>query len=100
MNQKTLPIALFFLSLFAFTITFAQDPDSAEIAKRGTLTISGSGDVYYRYDMVGHNKSNNYTSFTNSHNSFELGMLSAKIEYNYKGVGGCLDMGFGKRALE
>jgi hypothetical protein len=100
MKHQPLPFLLFFASLFCITTAFAQDPDSAEIAKRGTLTISGSGDVYYRYDMVGHTRANNYTSFTNSHNSFELGMLSAKIEYNYKGVGGCLDLGFGKRALE
>jgi hypothetical protein len=100
MKQKSLPFLFLLSSLLCAATAFAQDPDSAEIAKRGTLTISGSADVYYRYDMVGKTMTNNRTSFTNSHNSFELGMLSAKIEYNFRGVGAVLDFGFGKRTNE
>lgn len=98
MKKTTLPVLALLLLTFS---AFAQDnPDSLEIAKRGTLTISGSADVYYRYDMTGKDRANNRTSFTNSHNSFELGMLSGKIEYTYKGLGACLDFGFGKRTNE
>ena len=43
---------------------------------------------------------NNLTSFTNSHNSFELGMASVKLEYKHNKVGMVADLGFGKRAAE
>ena len=48
--------------------SFAQDS-----TKTYSLSLSGSADVYYKYDF-GQSKTNNLTSFTNSHNSFELGM--------------------------
>ena len=43
---------------------------------------------------------NNYTSFTNSQNSFELGMASVKAEYTTGKVTGIVDLGFGRRADE
>src|SRR6188474_1338717 len=43
---------------------------------------------------------NNYTSFTNSQNSFELGMASVKAEYTTGKVTGVVDLGFGRRADE
>ena len=88
------------LTITCFNSVLAENSDSLEVAKKGTLTISGSADVYYRYDILGKTKANNYTSFTNSHNTFELGMASAKVEYQYRTVGVCLDLGFGKRANE
>ncbi|MES2622562.1 MAG: outer membrane beta-barrel protein [Bacteroidota bacterium] len=100
MTNRILPLLAMFMSFSYATTVLAQDADSLEIANRGTLTISGSGDIYYRYDMIGKTKGNNYTSFTNSHNAFELGMASAKLEYNYRGLGICADLGFGKRAME
>lgn len=83
----------------SFSSAFAQD----STAKKGTLTISGSIDAYYRYDF--HNakdsgRTNNYTSFTNSQNSFELGMASVKADYAIGKVDGVLDLGFGRRADE
>ena len=64
--------------------------------------ISGSVDVYYRYNLNNPKKDagtfNNYTSFTNSHNSFELGMASIKFEHAIGKVGVVADLGFGKRA--
>jgi len=74
--------------------TFAQDS-----TKTSSLTLSGSADVYYKYDF-GKSKSNNFTSFTNSHNSFELGMASVKLDYKTPKVELVTDLGFGKRAQE
>src|SRR4030095_10385767 len=80
-------------------IVRAQDSTS----KKGNLTISGSADVYYRFNF--HNAkdsgyTNNYTSFTNSHNSFELGMASIKADYAIGKVYGGIDLGVGRRAEE
>ena len=63
--------------------------------------ISGSADVYYRYNFHDPKSSfNNLTSFTNSHNSFELGMASIKLEHSIGKVGMVADIGFGRRADE
>ncbi len=84
--------------LTAFEPLFAQDS-----TKKGTLTISGSVDAYYRYNFNNAKDSgqtNNYTSFTNSQNSFELGMASLKADYTIGKAEGVLDLGFGRRAEE
>lgn len=72
---------------------------SQDSVKNHSLTISGSTDVYYKYD-IGKSKMNNGTSFTNSHNSFELGMASVKLDYKIAKVQMVADMGVGKRATE
>ncbi|HZJ59693.1 MAG TPA: outer membrane beta-barrel protein [Chitinophagaceae bacterium] len=84
--------------LLISTISYAQDS-----TKKGTLTINGSIDAYYRYNF--HNAkdsgfTNNYTSFTNSQNSFELGMASVRADYAIGNVDGVIDLGFGRRAEE
>jgi hypothetical protein len=81
------------------TALAAQD----STVKKGNLTISGSVDAYYRYNF--HNakdsmRTNNYTSFTNSQNSFELGMASIKGDYSIGKVSATADLGFGRRAEE
>ncbi|MCX7100031.1 MAG: outer membrane beta-barrel protein [Methylobacter sp.] len=86
------------ISLVYAIAAFAQD--SIATPKKFITTLSGSADVYYRYDIVGESKSNNLTSFTNSHNAFELGMASIKVEQTMKTVSVVLDLGFGKRATE
>jgi hypothetical protein len=63
------------------------------------LAITGSADLYYRYDF-GQNKANDFTSFTHSHNSFELGMATVKLEHKTDKVDMVADLGFGKRAEE
>jgi hypothetical protein len=81
-----------------FSSLFAQDS-----TKKGTLTVTGSIDAYYRYDFNNakdSGRTNNYTSFTNSQNSFELGMASVKADYSIGKVDGVLDLGFGRRAEE
>lgn len=75
-------------------VGFAQDS-----TKTSHLSISGSADMYYKYDF-GKTKANNFTSFTYSHNSFELGMVSAKFDYTTSKVEMVADLGVGKRATE
>ena len=70
--------------------------------------ITGSVDVYYRYNFNNPTplpgstitQVNNYTSFTNSHKSYELGMASVKAEHSLGKASATIDLGFGKRAEE
>ena len=95
-----------------FYFGFAQTNSSAQTKSDSTTSgylpleesksktvISGSVDVYYKYDF---NKQagNNKTSFTNSHNSFELGAARVKIEHAINKVGMVAELAFGKRAEE
>jgi Putative beta-barrel porin-2, OmpL-like. bbp2 len=64
------------------------------------VSISGSVDVYYRINGAPAGKTNNYTSFTNSQNSFELGMASIRGDHSFGKVGATVDLGFGRRAEE
>lgn len=72
----------------------APSPES-----KPALSITGSADVYYRFDF-GKTPSNNLTSFTNSHNSFALGMASIKLEHKSEKIGVVADLGWGTRASE
>ena len=94
MHKKWL-CTLFVLN--AFNYINAQDS-----TKQSSLKISGSADIYYQYDFNNPKSSpfNNFTSFTNSQNSFELGMLSLKLEHNIGKAGILADIGFGKRAAD
>jgi len=100
------------IALSSLVIVKAQDvaatpstPETAataapeEIEKKSNFVFSGYADVYYKYDF-GRSASNNRTSFTNSHNSFELGMASVKLEHSIGKVSMVADLGFGKRAEE
>ncbi len=81
------------VSAVCFFNVQAQDSTKA-------LTISGSIDAYYRYNFAG--QQNNFTSFTNSQSSFELGMATLRADataLNGK-VGATVDLGFGRRAEE
>jgi len=63
------------------------------------IQISGYGDVYYQYNF-NKNATDNKTSFTNSQNSFELGMASVKFQGQYQKAGFVADLGFGRREQE
>ncbi len=80
-------------------LSYAQDTDSTK-EKASAFKLSGSADVYYRYNFSKPKDApyNNLTSFTNSQNSFELGMASLKAEHTIGKVGMVADLGFGKRA--
>lgn len=73
--------------------------EAPEEEKKSTLSITGSADIYYRYDFA-KTRLNNLTSFTNSHNRFELGMATVKLEHKTDKIGVVIDLGFGKRAQE
>lgn len=88
---------------FAQTASVSIDTATAETADlpetKPVLSITGSADVYYRFDFA-KTRANNFTSFTNSHNSFALGMASIKLEHKSEKVGVVADLGFGSRARE
>lgn len=84
---------------FSISFLFAQAQDVDSMKKKSVLTISGSADVYYKYDFAKSNE-NSFTSFTKSHNQFSLGMASVKLEHAGKKVSAVLDLGFGDGARE
>jgi hypothetical protein len=81
------------ITAMGFYVSNAQD---------STMKVSYSGGVdgYYRYNF--NNQPNNYTSFTNSQSSFELGMATLKADATAMSgkVGAIIDLGFGRRAEE
>lgn len=88
---------LFFLFLLLdciYLTAFAQTDST-----NPRVQISGYGDVYYQYNF-NKNVTDNKTSFTNSQNSFELGMASVKFQGQYRKAGFVADLGFGKREQE
>lgn len=90
-------------SLAIFSMALGSYAEAQDSTKKSALNITGSVDAYYRYNFHNAKDSgylNNYTSFTNSHNSFELGMASVKAEYTTGKVTGVVDLGFGRRADE
>jgi len=92
----------FYVSSFAQGTSAATDSTPATKEpeeKKPFLTITGSADVYYRYDFA-KTKANNLTSFTNSQNAFTLGMASVKLEHKSDKVGFVADLGFGQRAKD
>lgn len=62
-------------------------------------TFTYSVDAYYRADFK-NQISNNKTSFTNSMNSFELGMASIRVDHSFGKIAATADLGFGRRAEE
>lgn len=77
----------------------AENPaDSTGILPK-SLSLKGSMDVYYQYDYL-KNAANNLTSFTKTHNSFELGMASLAVSHETGKVSMLADLGFGKRVEE
>jgi hypothetical protein len=67
-----------------------------------SLVITGSIDGYYRYNFANAKSGNlnNFTSFTNSQNSFELGMASLRADHSFGKASATIDLGFGRRAEE
>lgn len=79
--------------------TAAPADSATAISKTPAPILTVAADAYYRYDL-GETAANDLTSFTRSHNSFELGMISLKAEHSVGKVGMAADVGFGKRAEE
>lgn len=93
-----------FSAMALVCLTQAKAQDSTKTAEPvKTTTITGSVDVYYRFNFANAKSTlstNNATSFTNSHNSFELGMASVKVAHSFGKIGAVVDLGFGSRARE
>ena len=68
-----------------------------ETKKEPFLIISGSADAYYKLDFA-NTKANGFTSFTQTNNTFALGMASVKFEHKGRKVIAVADLGFGPRA--
>lgn len=90
--MKKLCFAL--LALCTGTTLLAQDTDTTAEKK---WTISGYGGLYYTHNF-NKNATDHKTSFTNSDRSFEVGMLSVKIQHSLGKVRFTGDLGWGKRA--
>ncbi|MEO7976810.1 porin [Flavobacterium sp.] len=73
------------------SIAFAQD-DAPESTP---LEITGSGDLYYKYDFA--KTSNIPTSFATDHNSVSLGMLDIALKKKIKNVSFVGEISFGPR---
>src|SRR5687767_9623866 len=92
-------------SLAILSVALGSYVEAQDSTKKSALSITGSVDAYYRYNFQNvkdtpYATTNNYASFTNSQNSFELGMASVKAEYTTGKVTGVVDLGFGRRADE
>lgn len=103
------------IAMAIFSAGYSQEtaPDSVKnssaAAAPAPFKLSGSADAYYRFnfqnpksfDNLGYTHyGNDYTSFTNSQSSFELGMASVKAEHSIGKAGIVVDLGFGRRAEE
>ena len=82
------------ISLLSICSTNAQE--STTILP-GTI-FAGSADFYYKYDFA--EVDNSYTSFTHSHDSFEIGMASIEASHKLGKASVFVDLGFGSRASE
>lgn len=94
-------VIIFAIILLSNQLISAQD--SVFIGKNTVPYIfTGSVDGYYQYDF--HNPKtvpyNNFTSFTQSNNSFELGMASVRVDHSFGKVSATVDIGFGRRVEE
>jgi len=99
MLRKKLNAALAATALALIISVPARSQDSTAAEEQPALKISGSVDGYYKYDFA-KTAANTYTSFTQTHNSFALGMASVKLEHKGGKVGAVADLGFGPRAKD
>jgi hypothetical protein len=73
--------------------------DSAFIHPLPFLLLTGSADLYYRYDLARTDK-NELTSFTRSNNQVNLGMVSLRLEHRSNHFDMVADLGIGPREQE
>lgn len=94
------------ISLSFFTFLYFGAFCQTDSVKSRWPVITGSIDGYYRFsfadakDAGGKEFTDNYTSFTNSQNSFELGMASVQAAHSFGKASAFIDLGFGRRAEE
>jgi hypothetical protein len=85
-----------FLSIIFILVTLYTS--YAQEAPKATTVFSGSADMYYKYDFS--KQDNSKTSFTKTHDSFELGMATIKAAQKSGKASVLVDLGFGNRAAE
>ncbi|MGC8749342.1 outer membrane beta-barrel protein [Hydrotalea sp.] len=86
---------------FAAVTSIEAQTDTTKKLETSSTTFSYSVDAYYRTDFTdpaSDSKTNSLTSFTNSKNSFELGMASVRVDQTFGKVSATADLGFGQRA--
>ncbi|MCD0467455.1 outer membrane beta-barrel protein [Flavobacterium sp. ENC] len=83
-------------AMLTSSFAFAQDDTEASVSP--ATTWGGSADAYYKYDFS--KQMNGLTSFTNSQDSFELGMASIQAGHKFGKASVFVDLGFGTRAEE
>jgi len=95
--MKKFSLLLLSMILFLFQVALAQEETAEE---KGSLTLSGSLDDYFRTNFNGSNKGENFqapaTSFANLP-GFSLGMANVIATYQGKKVGAVADLVFGPR---
>ncbi|MEO8109175.1 MAG: outer membrane beta-barrel protein [Ginsengibacter sp.] len=86
------------LVFFGFICRTTAQSDSTSPAP----TITGSVDAYFRYNFSDPKSggTNDFTSFTNTQNSFQLGMASVRADHSWGKASATVDLGFGPRAEE
>jgi hypothetical protein len=84
------------------TTAAAPAPKADTVVPSPATTFSGSLDLYYRFNFANPHSgaTNNYTSFTNSQNSFELGFATIRADHSWAKGGVTVELGFGRRAQE
>lgn len=93
-GAKAQDVAVVETSLFPTTIDIAAEEPAVEEEEPKGVTISGFVDGYYMYNL---NKTGFATSFTEFHNSFNLGMANVVFAKEGK-VGFVADLAVGPRA--
>jgi hypothetical protein len=96
MKKTFLTLSSIFLVLISVN---AQTDTSNSAPSKNTTTYTTYVDGYYRSDFAGL-KTNNKTSFTNSNNALQLGMVSFKVDQVLGKFSGTFDLGYGIRADE
>jgi hypothetical protein len=87
--MKTLVLTLLIIGIAAAT-AFAQDKPADP-----SLSISGSVDTYYKYDLSGHN--NVPTSFATDQNSVSIGMVDVGLKKKVNKASFAGELSFGQR---
>lgn len=87
-------------SLFLFILK-AGNSQTDSTKAFSSFVFSGNVDTYWRAAFnSSKTTNNNFTSFTNSNQQLQLGMVSGKLDYTKGKFFATLDLGFGKRAEE
>ena len=99
-------IRKFFLGASVFFCSISASAQTDTTKTSPSPTITGSVDFYYRHNLDDPkpqgslNHFNNFTSFTKSQNSFQLGMASIRADHSFGKASASIDLGFGPRAEE